>query len=121
MSTYNIARFTTDELLEAEDQADVLTFLARARPLDGVMYDGDERLEHGRSVILRWLAASSLELVGPTPESEVQWTPQTELVYECAEVLYFVRNLDPPQSTRRTPRIATTRWPACTAYSAGLR
>jgi len=97
MSADNIARFTRDELLEAEDQADVLTFLARARPLEGCSYDDDERLEHGRSVILRWLAACSLELAGPTPKGDVMQMPQTELVYECAEALYFLRNLDPLQ------------------------
>ena len=103
MSAGNIARFTSDELLEAEEQDDVLVFLARVRPMDGIMYDGDERLDHGRELVCRWLAASSFEQVGPAPESEgAQVVSLSELAYECAEVIYFLRNLDPLE-----PRDAT--------------
>jgi hypothetical protein len=94
MST--IPRNTAEELIHAEDQADVLTFLAHTQPLEGCSFDDDERFHHGRNVILRWLAACSLELAGPTPKSEetALQMPQTELVYECAEVLHFLCNLD---------------------------
>jgi hypothetical protein len=89
-----LPRFVAGEFIEAEDHADVLVFLSRARPLDGIMYDGDERLWHGHELICRWLAACALEVVGPATKDS-QLLTLAEHSYECAEVLYFLRNLEP--------------------------
>ncbi len=83
-----IPRYAPTELLAGEDLASALTFMAQARPLRGTSYDNDERFEHGRSVILRWLACCA------EGESAEQ-TPPADLLYECAEVLYFLGNLEP--------------------------
>ena len=70
-----IPRYAPTELLAGEDLASALTFMAQARPLRGTSYDNDERFEHGRSVILRWLACCA--------EGEnAERTPPAELLYE---------------------------------------
>jgi hypothetical protein len=107
--TSAISRHTCQELLlEPEDLSTALRFMAQARPERGTSYDGNERFEHGRSVILRWLAESAYgspagydtteeaDREGLTEEElAAAQISQADLLYECAEVLYFLANLEP--------------------------
>jgi len=83
--------YAPDELLKPNDIATVLAFLAYARPLVGTSYDDDERFEHGRELLLLWLETSSAGQSTSKPAT----VSHRYLIYECAEVLYFLRNLEP--------------------------
>jgi hypothetical protein len=88
----SLPTYSADELLNVDDVATVLAFLALSRPLEGTSYDEDERFEHGRELLLRWLEASSVGADGAPASSTIS---QRDLLYECAQVLYFLQNLEP--------------------------
>lgn len=90
-----LLRNTPQELLDTENTVTVLAFLGQARYLDGCSQDDDERFEHGRQLVLEWLEAS-LDFDPRNPPPEIQ---PGQLLYECAEVLYFLYSLEPLRNT----------------------
>ena len=91
--TTTLPRNTVDDLGDSDTIPNVLAFLAQARFLDGAAHEDDDRFEHGRQLILEWLEAScdyNPEAPGQLPEVALK-----TLLYECAEVLYFIHCLEP--------------------------
>jgi hypothetical protein len=92
--TTALPRNTVDDLADSDTIPQVLAFLAQARFFEGVSYENDDRVEHGRQLILEWLEASC-DYDPEAPEEELSEVPMKTLLYECAEVIYFLHCLQP--------------------------
>jgi hypothetical protein len=80
-----------EPMADVEDAASILKFLSVVQPLSGVEYAGDERMAHGDRLIREHAARMLTDVEEPT-------RPHEQDLYEIANVLYVLHNVEPIQS-----------------------